>query len=175
MTLALTVAQLAAFKLAPSDWQPVPSEVSRQILFALRNKKLVILRAFPISWKLSQKPPSVEGINAESRGFMDCVRNARRRATLRGLEFEITNVVAQQLWARCLGRCELTDIKFDFSESAHDRRPFAPSIDRIDSGKGYTESNVRVVCVAVNLAMNQWGEDVLRKIAVGVLQKKISI
>lgn len=41
------------------------------------------------------------------------------------------------------------------------RRPLAPSIDRIDSSLGYTRQNCRIVCAAVNYAMNVWGEDVL--------------
>ncbi len=45
------------------------------------------------------------------------------------------------------------------------RAPWAPSVDRIDSSKGYVPGNVRLVCVAANLAMNEWGEDVLARVA----------
>jgi hypothetical protein len=43
--------------------------------------------------------------------------------------------------------------------------PFAPSVDRRLSSGGYTEDNVRLVCVAVNFAMGQWGEDVFLHLA----------
>lgn len=45
------------------------------------------------------------------------------------------------------------------------RRPFAPSLDRIDAASGYTRDNVRLVCQAVNFALNAFGEDVFREIA----------
>lgn len=44
------------------------------------------------------------------------------------------------------------------------RHPFAPSLDRIDSSKGYTLSNTRLVCVASNFCMNQWGDGVIHEL-----------
>ena len=46
------------------------------------------------------------------------------------------------------------------------------SLDRIDSSKGYTVENCRLVCTAVNLAMNEWGEDVLERIALYYRRKR---
>lgn len=40
----------------------------------------------------------------------------------------------------------------------NEKRPDAASIDRIDSSKGYTFDNIRIVCLAVNLSLNAWGE-----------------
>lgn len=37
------------------------------------------------------------------------------------------------------------------------RRPYAPSLDRIDPGRGYEPDNVRLVCAVANFAMNAWG------------------
>jgi hypothetical protein len=67
-------------------------------------------------------------------------------------------------------RCALTGIKFvtERPKEKFARRPFAASIDRIDSKKGYEVDNCRLVCIAVNLAMNVWGEDVLYMIAAGL-------
>ncbi len=39
------------------------------------------------------------------------------------------------------------------------KHPFAPSLDRISSRGGYTADNVRLVCIAVNFGMGQWGEE----------------
>jgi len=50
------------------------------------------------------------------------------------------------------------------------RDPWAPSIDRIQSCHGYTFDNIRVVCLAANYAMNQWGADVLLRLARGVIR-----
>lgn len=43
--------------------------------------------------------------------------------------------------------------------------PFAPSVDRMNCHEGYTITNTRLVCVAVNFGMNQWGEDVYYELA----------
>lgn len=101
--------------------------------------------------------------------FMQCVHSARKRATKKGETHELSIEQARALWARSGGACEMTKIRFDFTAMPGKRRPFAPSIDRIDSDRGYSIDNLRVVCVAVNLAMNQWGEDVLVRVAVGML------
>jgi predicted molibdopterin-dependent oxidoreductase YjgC len=59
------------------------------------------------------------------------------------------------------GKCKLTNIDFTFKlkETQKNFNPFNPSIDRIDSSKGYTKDNVRIVCVIVNLALNEFGEE----------------
>lgn len=102
---------------------------------------------------------------------MQAVRNARKRAAKKGRECQLTLDVARELWARCKGHCELTGIRFHVRREAGTQyRAFSPSIDRRDSAAGYTLNNVRVVCTAVNVAMNQWGEDVLRRIAKGMLR-----
>jgi hypothetical protein len=100
-------------------------------------------------------------------GFLKAVRSARKRAAIKGLPFDVKPADARLLWDRCGGKCEVTGIPFDFELMAakHSRRPYAPSLDRRDNALGYSVENVRVVCVAVNLAMNQWGEAVLLRIA----------
>jgi hypothetical protein len=39
------------------------------------------------------------------------------------------------------------------------KRPFAPSLDRRSSHRGYEPDNVRLVCIAVNFGMGQWGQE----------------
>ena len=57
------------------------------------------------------------------------------------------------------GICEVTGI---YLSSPLEKGPFAPSIDRIDSSKGYKPWNCRVVCLTYNYAKHTWGdEDVL--------------
>lgn len=82
----------------------------------------------------------------------------RRNARVRKIPFELTR---DQLWeAYELGgrKCQITGIPFDLNKFGCTRAPFAPSLDRIDSRRGYTAGNVRVVCQMINLAMNVWGE-----------------
>lgn len=67
----------------------------------------------------------------------------------------------------CGEACQVTGIKFtDYTVSGDRmRKPFIPSIDRIDSKKPYTVANCRIVCLAANLAMNEWGQAVFDLLA----------
>ena len=62
---------------------------------------------------------------------------------------------------------------FDLLKSAKDRfTPFSPSLDRIDCTGGYTKDNVRLICTALNLGLNTWGEDVYEKVATAFLEQR---
>ena len=58
-----------------------------------------------------------------------------------------------------IGVCELTKLPFSLENlTNHKTNPYAPSLDRINSNiKEYSPENTRVVLLAVNLALNQWG------------------
>jgi 16S rRNA C967 or C1407 C5-methylase (RsmB/RsmF family) len=64
-----------------------------------------------------------------------------------------------------MGRCAVTGINFQNFPDALVKHPFAPSIDRKLSRGGYTPDNVRLVCVAANFGMGQWGEEVFLSLA----------
>jgi len=54
------------------------------------------------------------------------------------------------------GRCQLTDLPFDFMPSNKtSTNPYSPSLDRIDSQKGYTKENCRIVLSMVNFALGE--------------------
>lgn len=91
---------------------------------------------------------------------------SRKNAKARGHAFDLTPDHFRALLARADGACMLTGIPFDLDlkVGASDKRPYAPSLDRIDARRGYEPGNVRLVCVAVNLAMNRWGLPVLERI-----------
>ena len=103
------------------------------------------------------------------------VRNAKVRASKRGLPLELaTEHVYQLLRAQKL-RCAVSGLPFDLSanlERTYARNPFGPSIDRIDNRKGYTTGNVRLVLVACNFALNEWGEENFRMIAKAVAEHR---
>ena len=79
--------------------------------------------------------------------------------------YELTKKDEFALVERCAGKCEISGIPFSEKGVQWYRNPWSPSLDRIDSKKGYTPDNVRIVLCAVNAAMNEWGEDVFRLIA----------
>ena len=82
----------------------------------------------------------------------------RRRCAREGWEFDLDE---NEIQARInVGRCEVTGYPLNSSPLTvrYERRPDSPSLDRINPKLGYTKKNVRVVCLAVNLAMSNWGE-----------------
>jgi len=59
-----------------------------------------------------------------------------------------------------IGFCEITGFSFDFSpHNRYSKNPYSPSIDRIDSTKGYTKDNVRIVLWQVNLMRGEMNDD----------------
>lgn len=107
------------------------------------------------------------------RSFGRMVIEARKRASAKGLECTITSDDVARCYIRSGMRCALTSCSFttDKAEGAH-KAPFAPSIDRIDCRKGYTPDNIRLVCVAVNYALGEWGEEIFARIARGYVRAR---
>ena len=86
-------------------------------------------------------------------------------ALARDLEFKITRKMIEDLYIQAGGKCQITGIEFSDELIGNAKsRPWAPSIDRIDSSKGYTLDNIRLVCVSVNFALGAWGDEVLKRI-----------
>jgi hypothetical protein len=49
------------------------------------------------------------------------------------------------------GLCAVTGMPMEYVSGVESKNSFAVSVDRIDSNKGYTKDNVRLVCARVNL------------------------
>lgn len=69
--------------------------------------------------------------------------------------------------------CALSGIRFQYRRNAKGRDPLAPSLDRIDSRGGYTVENCRVVLLAVNIGLNEWGDETFQKICKAVAKRKL--
>lgn len=83
----------------------------------------------------------------------------RKGAKQRGLEFTITIEDIQGVLDDQGGICAITGLHFRMDKPEGLRfRPWAPSLDRINSRIGYVVGNIRVVCGFVNIAMNGFGE-----------------
>ncbi len=107
------------------------------------------------------------------------IEAAKQRSKKHGLPFTLSegDIVALIHYAR--GRCEVTGIPFSKYSKYNvrygsRRRPFTPSLDRIVPERGYTRDNCRLVILAVNIAMSDWGLPVLMQIARALVGPKDS-
>jgi hypothetical protein len=66
---------------------------------------------------------------------------------------------------------------FSYGDTPKNHRylPFSPSLDKIDPKKGYTKDNVRLVITAINLALNNFGEELVAKVAQAYLETKLIV
>jgi len=91
---------------------------------------------------------------------------AERRSTSAGRSSFLTPAEFLSVVERAAGRCELTGIEFQTDPTGSGkRRPFAPSLDRIDCSLGYINRNVRIVCLIVNCALGDFGESAFLAVA----------
>ena len=87
--------------------------------------------------------------------------NARRRCKDKGVEIHLHQAWVEKHLER--GTCELTGIPFSFEPPPPGvtRRQDAPSLDRINKHKPYTEENTRVILWAVNCALAEYGTETM--------------
>lgn len=98
------------------------------------------------------------------------IPRSKRAAAAAGRAFSIDEADLLRVAARSNWRCAVSGVRFSL-DVARKRKPFAPSLDRIDCSLGYVPGNVRLVCVAVNIALADWGDAVFEKIALHYARK----
>lgn len=108
-------------------------------------------------------------LNKTHRSILYRTRKRKRAACLTLQELK-------WLLERTDGKCRLTGIPFSWERPPGSNKapPFIMSVDRIDSTKDYQVWNCRIVCLAVNLAMRDWGEAVLARIGKAMLLKELN-
>lgn len=96
-----------------------------------------------------------------------------RKARFCGEDIDLTREELLELLAPMV--CQKTGLPLSFKVEDGSRartHPWAPSLDRVDSDRGYMKGNVQLVCWAYNVAKNQWHEDVVLAMAEGLVNKK---
>lgn len=121
------------------------------------------------------RAPKAAQIKAASFGDVEAYlpmlyRETRKGALRRGIEWTLSLDDLGKMLAETGGVCAVSGVPFDLLYRPNKRRPFAPSIDRIECPRPYSLENCRLVCVAVNLAMNEWGATTLERIAMSMSQ-----
>ncbi len=92
--------------------------------------------------------------------FRMYLKSARKSAIAKKLKLNITVLFLKRLWESQNGRCWYSNIKLDLPISYRSKKfkPDSPSLDRIDSKKGYIRGNVRFICLSLNYAKNKFSE-----------------
>jgi len=94
--------------------------------------------------------------------IFDGMKRAKERARKKGWDFDLDFNWLDNLLDSQNYRCAKTGIMFFTRNKAKTRvDPYRPSIDRIDSSKGYTKDNVRIVAWVTNMMLLDWGDDIL--------------
>lgn len=136
------------------------STKNRQQIYAAKNKWIANNRSRHLSAKRSERKRSRLSLTGRASRLVSDVKRRTDR------EFNLTTDWAIDILKT--GLCQVTKIQFDFSGI---RTPFIPSIDRIDSSKGYTKDNSQIVIFAYNLAKDHWSHNDVMLMAKALIQK----
>jgi hypothetical protein len=96
----------------------------------------------------------------------------RTGAIGRRIEWALSREDVAEVLRRSGGLCEISGLPF--SDERHGKRgvrPWMATLDRVDAAAGYMPGNVRVVCLAANNALADFGDAVLITLAKAVAGK----
>jgi hypothetical protein len=92
--------------------------------------------------------------------YLKTYRDRENKAPSKGIRWQLS---LKDFWKGAVaarGECQVTGQPFDrYFKGASGRRPFLPSLDRVNSHLGYQPGNVEFTTVIVNLAINDFGRD----------------
>jgi hypothetical protein len=139
----------------------------------------VILRDFVASANSDWRPRAAPTDTDWHVAAKKIAERHRFSARARGIPYELTAHDVYRMLRETDFRCSISGIALSTGGATNGLRgrydPWGASIDRIDGRAGYVRDNVRITCIAANLAMNQFGFDVLLRLAKGVVRCAVSI
>ena len=156
------------FRRNKGDRVPLPGEPGSE---EFDSAYISVLRDYTPINKFSTMTPARMRGNVHQRRLVEMtlaksISGAKVRAAKKGLGFDIDIDWLLERAEKNGFCCELTGIEFfcgRFGLPIH--RAFSPSLDRIDNRLGYVKNNVRIVLLAVNVMLSDWGPKVFEMIA----------
>lgn len=120
------------------------------------------------------KPHALKRFKAKYESDMEfraqqLIRAIGKRCRAKRLAFDLDT--AWLLHRLLGGTCELTGLPFDMTVVNRRFTPLSPSVDRIVANGGYTQNNCRVVMLAVNFALSNWGLETFLPIAEALVER----
>lgn len=93
------------------------------------------------------------------------------RAKKKNLPVDIDLMYVLRLLEKQQGLCAVTGIELmpSATNTKKESNPWTVSVDRIDSTKGYTKDNIRLVCLMYNICKGIWTDADVRLMCEGVL------
>jgi len=125
---------------------------------------LSLMNAFEASQRRGLLTPTGED------HFVAMERQARLRASKYGRDYTLPKGWMKAQYHAQSGKCAITGKLMVKDRDKH--APWAPSIDRLDSAKGYTPDNCRLIGYIVNCAKNQFSERELIEMCRAVVWKR---
>lgn len=100
---------------------------------------------------------------------------SRQRAKKKGIEHTLTYEDIEELLSTQGRRCVFTKIPFetDRRDAVGGKNPWSPSLDRVDSRKGYVKGNVQLTSLMYNMCKHTFTDDDVRTFAKSYLENKV--
>lgn len=99
---------------------------------------------------------------------MNILERIRKRAKRKNIEYNLDLYWLRHEFKK--GRCAATGTPFKTRPKNTRINPFYPSIDRIDSSKGYTIDNCQLVVVAFNNLKSNYDDKTLKEFCEGFVK-----
>ena len=114
-------------------------------------KDVVLSRSNKFRKKLRKENPKLHKAR-------EMYSSARKRSIKKGMDFDLTSDFVYKL---CVDKCPIFKKELIYGSGSRDK--YAPSLDRVDSSKGYTQDNVWVISYLSNLMKNNATSEELKQ------------